>query len=461
MPLDATALDITLPANGWRPRHYQRALWRYLENGGTRACAIFHRRSGKDEIALHWTAIAAHMRVGNYWHMLPEASQARKAIWAAVNPHTGKRRINEAFPMELRAQTLENEMFIRFKNGSTWQVVGSDRFDSLVGSAPIGIVFSEWAISHPAALAYLSPILRENKGWSLFITTPRGRNHAFRMYEDYAATDGYFAQRLDAEQTQVFTAAELEEERRSLIAQYGDDMGSALYSQEYMVSWDAAILGSYWGAELAKAEREGRIGSVSVDPTLPVHTGWDIGRRDSTAIWFFQTDGRRLRFVDYYENHTVDAEHYAKEVLSRGYLQGTAWLPHDGRVIEWTAKRTRAETLVSYGLNAQIIPDHRLMDGINSVRQALDRCEFDAQRCSQGLAALKAYQKEWNEKMQRFSDDPLHNWASHGADAFRSAVVGWAEDALPKPRKPAPTLAVGRANKARLNDLGGDWRQRL
>lgn len=462
MPLDAAQPVIELPASGWRPRPYQMGLWRYLQDGGKRACAILHRRAGKDEVALHWTALAAHLRVGNYWHMLPQANQARRAIWAAVNPHTGRRRIDEAFPKELRAATLENEMFIRFKNGSSWQVVGSDNYDALVGSAPIGVVFSEWALSHPSSWGYISPILRENGGWALFITTPRGRNHAHATYEDYSTAEGYFAVRLGADVTGVFDQKALDEELRSLIAQYGADMGRALFDQEYMVSWDAAVLGAFYGSELARAERDGRIRDIPIDPTLPVHEGWDIGRRDSTAIWFYQTDGRRLRFVDYYEAHGRDAEHYAEYVLAKGYRRGTSWLPHDGRVMEWTAKRTRLETLMDYGLNARIAPDHKLMDGINSVRQVLAISEFDATRCKAGLAALKSYQKEWNEKMQRFDDAPLHNWASHCADAIRSAVVGWAEDTQPKPKPKAPLLSVGQANTMTMRDLdralGDDWR---
>jgi phage terminase large subunit len=167
---------ITLP-HKWSPRPYQKRLWSYLEGGGKRAIEIAHRRWGKDDVALHWAACAAMQRPASYWHMLPNYSQARKAIWTAVNPHTGKRRIDEAFPAAIRSATLENEMFIRFKNGSTWQVIGSDNYDSLVGTPPAGIVFSEWARANPASWGYLAPILLENDGWALFITTPIGRNH--------------------------------------------------------------------------------------------------------------------------------------------------------------------------------------------------------------------------------------------------------------------------------------------
>jgi phage terminase large subunit len=175
-----------LPASGWAPREYQLPFWSYLEAGGTRAMEIAHRRWGKDEIALHWSAIAAHQRQANYWHMLPEYAQGRKAIWEATNPHTGRRRIDEAFPKELRAATNAGDMFIRFKNGSSWQVIGSDNYHSLVGTAPAGVVFSEWSRANPAAWAYINPILNENGGWAAFITTPIGNNHAKKMLDGRA-----------------------------------------------------------------------------------------------------------------------------------------------------------------------------------------------------------------------------------------------------------------------------------
>jgi hypothetical protein len=135
----------------WQPRAYQQALWRFLELGGKRACVIWHRRSGKDDVSMHWACEAMLRRVGEYWHMLPEAAQGRKVLWDAVDSHTGIRRIDRAFPSKLRAKTRDNEMSITFSNGSLWRVVGSDNYNSLVGSAPVGIVFSEWALSDPSS----------------------------------------------------------------------------------------------------------------------------------------------------------------------------------------------------------------------------------------------------------------------------------------------------------------------
>ncbi len=175
--------EILLPYN-WQPRDYQMPLWKYLEGGGKRAINIWHRRAGKDDVCLHWAAVSAFERPATYWHMLPEYSQGRKAIWAAVNPHTGKRRIDEAFPRALRETTNENEMFIRFKNGATWQVVGSDRYDSAVGSPPAGVTFSEWALANPAAYAYLAPILLENNGCGIIDTIERHRSIEMAVQAD-------------------------------------------------------------------------------------------------------------------------------------------------------------------------------------------------------------------------------------------------------------------------------------
>jgi len=189
--------DISVPSRGWTPRPHQQRLWNYLQRGGKRAVAVWHRRAGKDEVALHATAVAALERVGNYWHMLPEFAQGRKAIWDAVNPHSGKRRIDEAFPQEMRAGTREHDMHIRFVNGSTWQVVGSDSVASGggIGSSTAGIVFSEYALANPSAWGYYRPILEENNGWAAFISTPRGRNHLLQLYQHATRTRGWFSNR--------------------------------------------------------------------------------------------------------------------------------------------------------------------------------------------------------------------------------------------------------------------------
>jgi hypothetical protein len=420
LPRDNPDNNYTLPHNGWRPRPYQQDLWNYLERGGKRAVAIWHRRAGKDEVCLHWTASAAHMRVGVYWHMLPEANQARKAVWDAVNPHTGKRRINEAFPQGLRESTRETDMAIRFRNGSLWQLVGSDNYNSLVGSPPVGVVFSEFALADPSAWGYLRPILAENGGWALFITTPRGRNHASTFYEAARQDKHWFAEQLPATETPVFTAAQLEIEHRELLREYGPDDGEARYRQEYLVSFDAGVMGSYYGTLMEAAEKERRITRVMHEPTLPVHTAWDLGIGDATAIWCVQLVGQEVRLIDYIENSGVGLDWYVRELDKRPWKWGDHALPHDAEARELGTGRSRLETLRSLGLGrAMIVSRQSIEDGINATRMMLPRCFFDADKCARGVSALQNYRRSWNEALRTYSDRPLHDWTSHAADALR------------------------------------------
>jgi len=414
---------IQLP-NKWLPRPYQCDLWSYLQSGGKRAVAVCHRRWGKDDLALHWTAVAAHQRVGTYWHMLPEYAQARKAIWDAVNPHTGIRRVDEAFPREIRASTDEQKMFIRFLNGSTWQVVGSDSYNALVGSPPIGLVFSEWAIGNPAAWAYLRPILLENGGWALFIYTSRGRNHGHRTWQISQSEPGWYGIRQNALQTGVFTAEQLASELREYISDYGEEDGEALYNQEYFCSFDAAVIGSYYGKALSALEQSGRIMSVPHDPTVPVYTSWDLGIDDATAVWFVQLVGREVRVIDHFEARGRGLVECARDVLAKRYQYVEHYLPHDVDTREMTSAKTRKQTLEDLGLSP-IRAGSRLpvQDGINAARNLLPRCVFDEKKCAKGLDALRQYRSVWDEKLRTPSKVPLHDWSSHSADAFRELAV--------------------------------------
>jgi len=416
---------VTLPHN-WSPRPYQQKLWSYLEGGGKRAIEIAHRRWGKDDVALHWAAVAATQRPATYWHMLPQISQGRRAIWAAVNPHTGKRRIDEAFPPAIRASINENEMFVRFKNGSTWTVTGSDAYDSLVGSPPAGIVFSEWSRANPAAWGYIAPILVENNGWGLFITTPLGSNHAHSMYSMGRNDSKWFAELSTVADTQAISLEAVEQQRKKYKIIYGDTLGDALIEQEFFCSFSQAVPGAYYAEAMNLCEREGRICKVDIDKALPVHSAWDLGVSDSTAIWCFQVNGPELQIVDYFEDSGHGAEHYCAWLNDKGY-RGVDWLPRDARVREWSSGRTRVQTLQQLGRKPRIVPDHSLMDGIQAGRITIGQARFDAVRCARGLDCLRNYQAEYNEDLRVFKTTPRHDWTSHGADAWRYLSVAWKE----------------------------------
>ena len=300
-----------------------------MHGGGKRASVIWPRRHGKDDVALHYTACAAHERVGVYWHLLPQQNQARKAIWDAIDPHTGQRRIDNAFPRELRETTREQDMMIRLKCGSTWQVIGSDNYDALVGTPPIGVVFSEWALSNPQAWSLIRPILAENGGWAMFITTPRGRNHAHRMHTMAQDSEDWFSERLTADGTGVFSPETLHTERMELHMERGEEDGEAIFQQEYMTSFSAGLPGAYYAKLIDQAEVDGRIGFVPYNPQGLVHTAWDLGRNDATAIWFVQRNGTGWDVIDYLANTSVGIDWYVKELRGKPYNYGEHLLPHD------------------------------------------------------------------------------------------------------------------------------------
>lgn len=421
------------------PRRHQGRAWSYLQDGGKRAVLVWHRRAGKDELCLHNAAVQAHQRVGNYWHCLPEYLQGRKAIWTAVNAHSGRRRVDEAFPHQLRASTNDNEMFIRFHNGSTWQVVGSDRYDATVGAAVAGITYSEYALSNPSAWAYHRPILEENNGWAAFITTPRGANHAKALFEHAQQTPGWFAERLTIEDTHALTAEQIAYARSEYVSLYGADIGRAQFEQEYMCSFTAAILGAFYALEMQAVRDEGRVLAVEHDPAQPVHTAWDLGVRHDTAIWWFQVVGAQILILDHYAANGAGLEHFAgvlrEREQSRGWRTGTCFVPHDAKVKEWGSSRTRIETMEQeFDLRPELCRDASFDDGINAVRRMLPLCVFHPRTEPTGMAALEQYRRAWDDDKKAFKHQHIDDWTADTCDAFRYLALSWRQAPRREPK---------------------------
>lgn len=435
--------SIDIPAFGWKPRDYQRPAWESWLNGCSRQLLIWHRRAGKDEINLEQHAVGAFNRVGTYWHMLPEYAQARKAIWTAINPHTGRRRIDEAFPHEIRANTNEQEMFIRFVNGSTWQAVGSDRYDSLVGSPPIGITASEWALANPTAWAYLAPILAENGGWASFISTPRGNNHLRAMYDQFKDDPGWFVEILRASQTGAATPEAIEETRKTYASLFGQEMADMLIDQEYECSFAGAMIGSYFGPQMNAAEVEGRVRPLPIDRAHPVHTAWDLGKAVNNPIWCFQVIAGQLRIVDFYIPESDDLDDWIDWLEARGY-DGTDYVPHDILAGEWASSRTRTERLRARRKKVQRIPRVSVADGLQAGRMSIKDAVFHdddderGERVEAGRDGLKAYRREWDDERKTFRDNPVKDWAEHIGSAWRYLSLAWREVVPPQLVKPKP-----------------------
>ena len=446
-------LVVDIPG-GWVPRPDQEPLWDYLEGGGKRAVMVAHRRWGKDDVALHFTATQAMQRVGNYWHMLPQYGQARKVIWDALNPRTGKRRIDEAFPPEIRRKTREQEMFIELANGSTWQLVGSDNYNSLVGSPPVGIVFSEYAVADPMAWAYLRPILAANDGWALFIYTPRGANHGKTMLDFAKAEPGWFAELLDAAHSPVFTPETLEQERRELCAEFGETEGEMIFLQEYYCSFEGMTRGAYYAKQLRARPAEG-----------PHHCRPPCRRPRGLHV-LGPGDGRfHLHLV-----HAGDRPRAALHRLLRGIGRGACPLRQGAQGAALRVRRPlhaprrggagagdrhepegdRGEPRAS-GLSSWCRGQETPRRSSRASRQAATSCRSAGStsgKCARGIAALEGYRCEYDEEKKKLADHPLHNWCS----AMARTPSGRSPAASVQRQKSVPVTSI-------MNGMamGGKW----
>lgn len=379
---------------------------------------------------LHHNACAAFERVGNYWYLLPEYNQCRKAIWDAVNPHTGKKRLDEAFPPAIRENTLVQEMKIVLPNGSTWQLMGSDNYNALVGSPPVGITFSEYALSDPSSWGFLRPILLENGGWAAFNSTPRGKNHFHKLLRMAQKSEDWFSEFLTSDDTQVYTPEQLQTELRELQDEHGETYGKAIWLQEYFCSFEAALPGSIWGEDILRMQVNKQIGDVPHEPGYPVFTAWDLGRDDDTAIWFYQVIGDEIHIIDYYADNFKEIPFYAQllrdKKRERGFDYGIHWLPHDAKPkrLGMGGKSILQQFADESVGKFDIVPDLSIEDGIQAARATFKKTYFDLSHTDEGLEHLKSYARKYDETKQFFSN-PVHDGHSHAADAFRYLSLTW------------------------------------
>ncbi len=417
---------VSLPYK-FEPRQYQIPLFDAFQNKGLkRFITVWHRRAGKDKCYTNLLALAALQRVGTYYYFFPTYAQGKKIFWDGMDG-SGFNFLDH-FPKTLRAgQPNNTEMKIKLCNGSLVQVVGADNIDSIVGTNPVGCVFSEFALQDPKGWDFISPILLENGGWAAFNFTPRGKNHAWKLYQMSKGNPAWFSQLLTVEQTGVLTPEQIQQER---------DAGKSeeFIAQEYYCSFESGMQGSYYGRELDRADEQGRIGAVPYDPRLLVETWWDLGIGDSTAIWFTQTHLNQVRVFDYLEATGEGLPYYARELNRKGYQYAAHHAPHDIGVRELGSGRSRLETARELGIHFNVLPKLRIEDGIDAARAIFNRCWFDAVKCERGLEALAQYHKEFDDKRDEYKNRPYHDWSSHAADAFRYLAIGHRDAVLPQSR---------------------------
>lgn len=420
------ASNISLP-HAWKARSYQHGFMNYMFEGGQfptrkRAMEIWHRRSGKDSCFINTLAVASQMRVGTYWHLLPTLNQGRRVVWNGIDGQS-RRVLYQAFPRELIEGVNENDMLVKLKNGSIYQVVGSDNYDALVGTNPLGVGFSEWALSDPTAWNFIRPILAENGGFAIFNTTPRGKNHAYDMYETAKVSPHWHTSILTVNDTKrddgspVITPEMIQMER-------DEGVSEEVINQEYFCSWEGINQGSIYGKHLQKYAATNQI-YFEYDPNLPVYTAWDLGRRDATAVWFYQQVGDEIRIIDYDEGTGMGAEEWLDRLHTFPYALATPTLPHDAKAKTFSAKYTTWEQFERAGFMPYLAPRVSLANGINAVRAVLSFTFFNIgnPNVRKGLNRLSKYEYEYDEKSKTFSSMPKHDDNSHGSDAFRMLAV--------------------------------------
>lgn len=413
---------------------------------------VAHRRFGKTVGTINdliKKAIELKREHGRYAYVAPFLSQGKEIAWEYL----------KRFAEPAITDKNESELWVEVCGKARIRIHGADNPDRLRGAYLDGVVLDEYADMRPSVWGeVIRPMLADRQGWGTFIGTPKGRNEFFDIW-DRAQKDeaNWFAMMLRASATGILPQSELDEARR--------DMTPEQYDQEFECSFEAAILGAYFGKEVAEAERAGRICELPYERSLPVHTAWDLGIGDSTAIWFFQVVGSEIRVIDHYEAHGQGLPHYAGVLAAKGYRYGEDYVPHDAKVRELGTGRTRIETLQQLGRNPKLVPQHKIMDGINAARLSMPVVWFDRFKCADGIEALRQYRADFDEKTRAFKDAPRHDWTSHSADAFRYLAMAWRE-MVPQPERPREPKqliinpAPGEKTTATFNDIAGPLGQR-
>ncbi len=399
---------MTTISTGYEPRDPQNKIHRAIRDNRFVVC-VAHRRMGKTVAAINQlihSALNNKLANPRYCYIAPTYSQAKRVVFDYL----------VEFTRPLGAKVNIAELRVDFM-GRRISLYGSENGDSLRGQYFDGVVLDEIGDQNPKIWnEILRPALSDRKGFCLFIGTPKGNNH-FKDLRDRAETaEGWKLLEFKASQTGLIDAQELSSAK--------NEMGEDKYIQEFECSFDSPVEGSYYGKLMNEAEESNRVGIVPRDDLSKTFTAWDLGMSDSTSIWVCQTVGKEVRLVDYVENHSQSLEWYVNWLRDNNWHKATHILPHDVEVRELGTGRSRKEMLMESGLEIIIAPKLSVADGIQAVRRLLPRCWFNKETTKQGIDCLRNYRRVYDEKRNVFFDTPLHDFASHGSDAFRYLAVG-------------------------------------
>lgn len=402
------------PRAPFLPYHMRKERW---------SCIVAHRRAGKTVACINdllKRAIECDKPDPRFAYIAPFYTQAKDVAWAYL------KRFALVIP---GAEANESELRVDLPGGRRIRLYGAENYDRLRGLYLDGVVLDEYADMDPRVWPeVIRPALSDRQGWATFIGTPKGRNGFYDIYQGNAETGWvgavnspeWFDLLMKASETGIVAAGELADAKQAMTPEQ--------YMQEYECSFDAAIVGAYYGKDIAELERLKRVTAVPYERAINVDTSWDLGLDDATVVWFFQTVGREIRVIDYYEVNNQGLDETVRHLLNKPYVYGTHYMPHDIDIRELISGKSRKSTVEGLGLrNIHVGVKADPVERINAARMMLPRCVFDAKACKQGLEALKHYRREWDDKRKTFRANPLHDWSSHGADAFGEFAVNFQE----------------------------------
>jgi hypothetical protein len=397
-----------------------------LETDRRWSIAVAHRRAGKT-VACVQKLIAGALRCQlpspRYAYVAPLYTQAKDVAWEYTR----------SFAARLSAIPNESELRVDLPNGARIRLYGADNPDRLRGLYLDGVILDEYADMRPSVWGeVIRPMLADRGGWATFIGTPKGHNGFYDLWQEAQRDDRWYGVMLRASETGLLTPEELADARKS--------MSEDQYLQEFECSFEAAIQGAYFASQMRAMRADGRLGKVTVDPAQPVHTAWDIGKSDATAIWFFQARGQMIHLIDYYESSGEGVEHYARVLREkereRGWRYGRHYGPHDLDNSHWVlpGRETVQQVARNLGIEFVVVPRvANKQDAIEAARNWLSMCWIDAEHCTQGVEALDHYRKAWDDERRTWRPRPEHDWASHGADALMTGACGFTPDYIPPP----------------------------
>jgi hypothetical protein len=405
------------------------------------SCLVCHRRAGKTVACVNeLVARATYTQKSNarYAYIAPFYRQAKDVAWQYLKEATA----------DFATAVRESELRIVLPNGAWITLYGADNIDALRGIYLDGVILDEYGDCRPGLWGeVILPTLADRRGWAVFIGTPKGNNH-FKHQYDRAVKEGWYVMNLKASASGIIRPSELEEMRKQ--------MSDEEWEQEMECSFQAALRGAYYGDQLSEMESAGRFAQFSLyNPDFKVNVASDLGFTDSTALWFWQVTSDGIAIIDYEEHHTKKLQWYHEELLSqKPYKYETVWLPHDARAKTLQTGRSTVEQMKEWGYPVKIAPKLDLQDGINAVRRVLPLCTFSYADCYDGIEALKAYRRKWDDINRCFSKDPRHDWSSHGSDAFRyfALVTQKPLQDVPKPPK-LPEIELTTWQDVPLDDL--------